>query len=394
MYSDTVSEGLKPFNFKLSTDMKFGLGIYKDIAVLLADYNFGPLCMIVDSALLNNNKVRDLIKSLQQSLDVVTVFENKSVEPDYDYLDSCKAELVSLKFDSLIAIGGGSTIDLAKGIAVLMRNPGRAISFRGWNLAKNPALPVIAFPTTAGTGSEVTPNAVFIAKDEKRKLGINTDYVRPQLAILDPELTLSCPRSVTVSSGMDALTHALESFVAKNATLTSRIFSKEAFSLVFNNLPMLLDDMGNVELRGRLLLGSYYAGIALMNSGAGPAGALSYVLGVHYNVPHGLAGAVFLPQVVKLNVQRDCNSYTPLYDLIEGADLTLDESGKSEKFAELFKQLCQKASVPESLEQFGVSRNNLDFLVEESFWLKAAIEQNPVHFKKEEIRMLWESLLN
>lgn len=394
MSSEIISERLTSFNFKLKTDTRFGIGICKDIANILANYSFGTLCVIADSGALNNNdKVQSFIDTIKESVEVVTVFENKIGEPDYDYLDSCKAELAPLKFDSLIAIGGGSTLDLAKGLAVLMTNPGKAISFRGWDLAKNPALPIIAVPTTAGTGSEVTPNAVFIARNEKRKLGINTDFVRPQLAILDPELTLSCSKYITVSSGMDALTHALESYVAKNATPVSRIFSKEAFSLIFNNLPKLLNDMDNIELRGRLLLGSYYAGTALMNSGAGPAGALSYVLGVHYNVPHGLAGAVFLPQVVKLNVQRGCNSYTALYDLIDGADLTLSETERSSRFSQIFIELCQKADVPTSLSKFGVSRDKLDFLVEESFWLKAAIEQNPIPYEKNEVRQIWESLI-
>lgn len=389
-----ISQNLKPFTFKLTTEMRFGVGISRNAGELLAGYNLGRLCLIVDSGVLNNTEiVHDLIGSLEHSFEVIKVFENKISEPDYDYLDSCKMELASLKFDSLIAIGGGSTLDLAKGIAVLMRNPGKAITYRGFDLVKNPALAVIALPTTAGTGSEVTPYAVFIDRKQQRKLGINTEYVRPKLAVLDPLLTLSCPRSVTISSGMDALTHALESFVAKNATPISRQFSREAFSLVFNTLPKIIDDMGNVELRARLLLGSYYAGIALMNSGAGPAGALSYVLGVGYNVPHGLAGAVFLPRVVKLNTAMGCLAYTPLCDLIEGVERHLNEIEKNKKFGEALEKLCQKLAIPESLHGLGVLAQDINFLVEESFWLRGAIEQNPIAFTEREVRTVWESLL-
>lgn len=394
MCAQTNGEELKSFRFTVNTDMRFGIGISRNIGDLLANYNFGRLCLVVDSAVLNNNKlVQDLIENLGHSSKIVKIFENKISEPDYDYLDNCKMELATLEFESLMAIGGGSTLDLTKGIAVLMRNPGKAINYRGFDLVKSPALLVIAVPTTAGTGSEVTPNAVFINKKEKRKLGINTEYVRPKLAILDPLLTLSCPKEVTVSSGMDALTHVLESFVAKSATPISRMFSKEAFSLVFNSLPKIVDDMSNVELRARLLLGSYYAGIALMNSGAGPAGAMSYVLGARYNVPHGLAGAVFLPCVAKLNIEMGCLAYAPLYELIQVADRNLSEIERNKGFSEALGKLCEKLSIPESVKDFGVSLDALSFLVNESFWLKPAIEQNPVPFTEREVQMVWESLL-
>ena len=394
MSVETVGEELKSFSFKLKTDMRFGIGISRNIGDLLADYKFGRLCLIVDSGVLNNNKiVHDLIGNLGHSSEIVKIFENKIGEPDYDYLDNCKMEFAALGFESFMAIGGGSTLDLAKGIAVLMRNPGKALNYRGFDLVKNPALPVIAVPTTAGTGSEVTPYAVFIDKKEKRKLGINTEFVRPKLAILDPLLTLTCPKGVTVSSGMDALTHTLESFVAKGATPISRMFSKEAFTLVFNSLPKIVDDMSNTELRARLLLGGYYAGAALMNSGGGPAGAMSYSLGVHFDVPHGLAGAIFLPQVIKLNVEMGCLAYAPLYDLIEGVDRNLSEIEKNRKFSEALEKLCESLFIPKSLTGFGVAQKDVEFLVNESFWLRPAMEQNPVPFAKEEAQLVWESLL-
>jgi len=387
-----TTQSKESFSFKFKTDMRFGVGITEKLTNLVS-HTFEKLGLIVDSGVLKNKRVHELVNNLKESHEIVKIFENKVSEPDYDYLDDCKEELINLEFDALIGIGGGSTLDLTKGIAVLMRNPGKAIDYRGFDLVKNPPLPVIAIPTTAGTGSEVTPSAVFTDKKEQRKLGINTEYNRPVLAILDPLLTLSCPKNVTISSGMDALTHALESFVAKSSTPISRIFSREALSLIFNNLPKIVDDTDNVELRSKLLLGSYYAGIALMNSGAGPAGAMSYILGARYNVPHGLAGAVFLPRVAKLNVEMGCLAYAPLYELIQGADRNLSEIEKNKRFSEALGKLCEKLSIPESVKDFGVSLDALSFLVSESFWLKPAIEQNPVPFTEREVQIVWESLL-
>jgi alcohol dehydrogenase len=385
----------KDFGFKLITDMKFGIGISRNLGELLTQNNFGSLGLVVDSVILKSSGlVRDLVENLRHLAQVVTVFENNMAEPDYDYLDRCRAQLGNYKFDTVVAVGGGSTLDLAKGIAVLMTNPGNAITYKGFNLVKNPALPVIAIPTTAGTGSEVTPTAVFIDRRERRKLGINTEYVRPRMAVLDASLTLSCPKNVTVSSGMDALLHALESYISRTATPASRLFAGEGFSLIFNNLTRAVDDLNNVELRAKLLLGSYYAGIALMNSGAAAAHALSYPLGVHFNVPHGLAGAVFLPRVTKMNVEMGCLAYTPLFDLIEGADHTLSEVEKNKAFLKAVNAFCRKLSVPESLKPFGVSSKDVDSLLEDSMkWRKEAIEQNPVLFDRNQVREIWESLV-
>jgi alcohol dehydrogenase class IV len=205
---------------------------------------------------------------------------------------------------------------------------------------------------------------------------------------------LSCPLSVTVSSGMDALTHALESYVAKGKTPVSKVFSGQAFSLVFNNLIALSEDLDNIELRARLLLGSYLAGIGLQNSGAGPAAALSYVIGSHYNVPHGIAGGIFLSPVVKLNVAKGCLDYSGLYNLIEGFDRSISEVEKNRRFSEALENLSRKLSVPASVKGYGVSPDDIDFLVEESFWLKGAIEQSPVAFTETECKSIWESLLN
>jgi len=378
---------MQPFSFKLKTDLRFGVGITKNMANLLRDCGFCKVGVIIDAGVLKNNAAHELINNLKQSCTIEKIFENRVSEPDYDYLDECKKEFFGTSVNCLIGIGGGSTLDLTKGIAALVKNPGKAIHYRGFNLLKNPSLPIVAIPTTAGTGSEVTPYAVFIDRNEKRKLGINSDYNIPRLAVLDPLLTLSCPRSVTVSSGMDALTHAVESFVAKGATPISKMFSKNAFSLIFNNLSKVVDDMGNIDVRSKLLLGSHYAGVALMNSGAGPAGAMSYPLGVHYNVPHGLAGAVFLPKVVKFNVQGGCESYAELYDLIDNADKNLSVLQKIKEFSEALDALCEKLLIPRHLSQFNVSRKDVDFIVKDTFsGLKGAIEQNPIPFTEKDAR--------
>jgi len=388
-----MNENIKEFNFKLKTNMKFGIGIVKDLNEILLKYRFKKAGFIIDHGVYGSDQIEEMIKRVESARISINVYVNRVSEPDYDYLDEFKKQLNGVDFDCLVGVGGGSTLDLTKGMAILLKNPGKAISYRGFPELGNNPLPVIAIPTTAGTGSEVTYNAVFTDNREKKKLGINSELNYPICALLDPSLTLSCPKAVTVSSGIDALTHALESFVAKNATPISRIFSKEAFKLIFNNLRKVTEDPRNIEIRSKLLFGSYLAGVALCNSGAGPAGAMSYPLGAIYKVPHGLAGGVFLPAIVKLNVDRGYMGYTELYDLIEDSDKNLSINRKNERFCKLLEELCVRLGVPQKLTAFGIAERDIDCLVEHTFkGLKAAIEQNPIQVNEEDVRKILKAM--
>jgi alcohol dehydrogenase class IV len=281
--------------------------------------------------------------------------------------------------DCFIGIGGGSVIDFAKGLSTVLVNPGNAVLYKGFPEKIRPPLPTIAVPTTAGTGSEVTYNAVFTDNSTQKKLGINTRLNYPVLAILDPVLTVNSPLSVTVSSGMDALVHTLESYAAVQSNTMNRIFAREAFRYIFNNLFLVKNDPGNVGVRSKIQFGAYLAGISLINSGSGPAGALSYPLGVHFKVPHGLAGAVFIPHIVRHNVERGYD-YSELYDLIEGADVSLPRETRNEEFAEKLFELCRVLGVPDTLRGFGVDEKTVNVLCTEAESLKNAFGQNPVGF--------------
>lgn len=389
-----LNQSIDTFSFTLKTSVKFGVGISKNLGNILSESGYKKIGVVIDAGVYETDIVGEVLKNLETTADSVKIFKNVCAEPDYDFLEDCKNEFLTDNFDCIVGIGGGSTMDTAKGVAVLLNNPGKAIHYRGFDKVKNEGLPIILLPTTAGTGSEVTPYAVFIDKKEKKKLGINTEYNTPALAILDPLLTVSCPKSVTIASGMDALVHTVESFVAKNATPLSKMFSLQAFPLIFNNLYRVSNDPDNIELRSKLLLGSYLAGAALMNSGAGPAGAMSYPLGVDYNVPHGLAGAVFLSKVVNKNIGSGCELYTPLYDLIENADNSLSINEKSIEFGKMLGNLTRELEVPASLDVFGVATDDIDMLVDEIFsGLKAAIDQNPIKFSEDDIRTILQSMI-
>lgn len=373
------------FTFRLQTNTRCGEGKAAQLHHYLIELGCTRPGIIVDSSIVDLPYVEQILYAVSQekSLHPLIWRYDLRAEPDYDSLDRVKEIFTDAEgkpmVDCFVGIGGGSVIDFAKGLATVTVNPGRSVIYKGFPRGLNHPLPTIAIPTTAGTGSEATYNAVFIDRAAGKKLGINTTDNFPALAILDPLLTISCPPSVTASSGMDALVHTMESYAAQQANPMSRIFAKEAFKLIFNNLSKVVDEPGNLEVRAKLQFGAYLAGISLINSGSGPAGALSYPLGVHFNVPHGLAGAVFLPHIVEHNV-RGGHDYSELYDLIDGVDIALSREDKNRIFVDKFFELGQKLKIPMNFAIFGVNQENLDLLLSEIDGLERAFAQNPLPF--------------
>jgi len=380
------------FKFMVSTNLYFGLGYSQKLTEMIKELGYSEVAIIIDQGVFGHPQTHKALGNIKDSEISFDVYKNESVEPTYDYLELFREQFTGKKYDCLVGIGGGSALDLTKGVAVLLANEGSAISFRGFPKLKNRPLPVIAMPTTAGTGSEATYNAVFTDSQEKRKLGINSTFNFPVCAIIDPLFTVNCPKSVTVSAGVDALVHTLESYVHKNHTLLSRIYSTEAFCLLFNNLMKVLDNPDDVDVRVNLALGAYLAGIALINAGSGPSGAFSYPLGAVYKVPHGYAGGVFIPSITRINAEKGYKDYADLYDLIEGADKNLSVSEKNLKFAKKIQELMDKLDMPKSLSVYGLKPKDIEFMIEQYDILKAAIDQNPIEITKEDVHEMMKEL--
>ena len=379
--------------FVMKTELVVGEGSAKGLPELLKTNGWERIGLVIDKGLYdNNNYIKEIATLLEKSLGRFILLINEMPEPTYDYLDEVKTLFAADDLDCFVGIGGGSTLDLAKGCATLKTNPGKAIEYRGFGKVKNQPLPVVALPSTAGTGSEVTPYAVFIDTAAKWKFGINTEYNYPRLAVYDPGFLDSCPARIYASAGMDAMTHTLESFAAKNATALSRIFSMKAFGLLFENLKKAAAGDRSTGMKLNLLVGAGCAGAALMKSGAGPSGALSYPLGVYFDVPHGLAGSVFLPAVIKYNVENGYAAYSELYDMVfPGGKISAAE--KSVRFADEIEKLSRELGIPTDLKGFGVkTENDLKMIIDNSMQLEAAFKQNPVPFGKEEIKKVVYSL--
>ena len=383
---------LNDFSFFLQTNLIFGKGKIKYLVDSISNFGWKKLALVLDAGPEKNVLWQEVEKEISQKHEIVARLVTEVREPTYDYLDQARQSFMGKAIDGFIVMGGGSVMDVGKALSVLVTNTEPAIHYRGFDLIKNPGIPVIAIPTTAGTGSEVTPNAVFIDTKEKRKFGINTTMYIPKLCILDSLLTVSCPRHVTISSGMDALVHAHESFVSKKATPITQLFAKEAFKLVFNAIKNVVNSPQDIDARAQVQLGSYMAAIALFNSSAGPAGAMSYPLGVDYEVPHGLAGAVFLPRIIQHNVNAGYTNYIELYNLIDGALPLENAKAASEAFSNHVWELCDALEVPRTLTSFGFHKKNISQFLEKSQMLQGAFEMNPVSFTVENVSQILEKM--
>ena len=370
------------FEFRIPTRVSFGVKTRNQIIECLQSENYRHTGLIIDGGIKNVPMVQALINELEQKSDFVRIEYCEISEPTYLSLEEMRDAFCCDEMQVVIGIGGGSAIDMAKAMAVLTHNKAAAISYRGFDKMTEPVLPIIAIPTTAGTGSEVTPNASFIDSENNRKMGINGEAVRPAYAFLDPELTLSCPKGPTISAGVDSLVHATEAFVAKKTNPLARHFAKEGFKRVIRSLPILIDEPNNIGLRSEIMYGAFLSGIGLMHSGTGPAAAMSYPLGVRYKVPHGIGGATFLPHVAELNVKRGYYGYG---ELVKGRD---NEEG-AVAFIELLKEVFCGLGIDHSLEKYSILR---DEFINDTLELGGALEQNPVPFGEAEINKVLDIL--
>lgn len=370
------------FFFQLDNRLHYGVGWSRGLGDYVKGLGWHHVALLVDEGVaLHSPYYAEIKPLLEAAVDEVIEFRLRgNEEPSYDYLDELAGKLRQVpKLDGIVAIGGGSALDSAKALACLRTNSGPALQYRGFDNVKIPPVPSICIPSTAGTGSEVTINAVFTDKAEQRKLGINGKYLNATYAVLDAEWTMSAPSSVAISSGMDALVHTLESFMTGNANPLTRALNREAFRLLYTNLPSLVDAPTDKNARQALLLGSYLAAAGLFNSGSGIAGALSYPIGVHFKVPHGIAGGIFIASVVDFNVERGWFDYAELLDIVEPhPDWSAER--KAKRFAECMHALAAHLGVPKTLEKWGITRKNLDHVASLVAPLQGAFNQNPIPF--------------
>ena len=289
--------------FDAKTQVIVSDNLTDDIWELIQEEHAKSAGLLLDSNVTDHNDIRSMVEFLDNhlTLHIQTV---QASEPTTDMVNEYSSLFRASPVDLFIAIGGGSVIDLTKAISVMVVNEGRVEDYHGTGKPFLKGVKKIAVPTTAGTGSEVTPGAVLVNTSTKFKRGVGGRMVSPNYAVLYAPLTMTMPDHVMASTGMDALGHAIESYTAKNANYVTQMYSKQAFSLVFNNLNELFSYPADIKLRKKVLLGSCLAGFAIYNSNTGACHSMAYPLGIYHHIPHGLA---ILANIIRKKTSANCH---------------------------------------------------------------------------------------
>ena len=307
--------------------------------------------IVTDSHLVDAG-IRDRVE--KTGLRATGWLETEPVEPGIDSVSECVNFLKN--HDLVIAIGGGSVIDTAKMASIMVTNGGELTDYFSGKSAAKRGIPLIAVPTTAGTGSEATPSAVIKSPEDGAKRGIRFDLLLPESAVLDPELTWSLPGSLTASTGVDALTHAVEAYVAKQATLMSDMAAERAIELIAAYLRRAVAKGDDEEAREGMLMASYLAGIAICVAGVGAVHALAHTVGGIHSIGHGVANSIFLPAVMKFNGDSRREKFTKMALLLGESTEGPDVETAAERAV---RALTKDLGIPQRLRELGVSREDL-----------------------------------
>ncbi|HEX8000912.1 MAG TPA: iron-containing alcohol dehydrogenase [Pyrinomonadaceae bacterium] len=350
---------MESFDFQSRTRVVFGTGALARLGELARELGFRRSLLVADSGLLDCGYIDEALRLLSKAGIEVEAFQDFDVNPDTRMIEAGRAFAAPLKVDSIIGLGGGSSLDCAKGINFLLTNGGRMQDYRGYGKATRPLLPMIAVPTTAGTGSEAQSYALISDEESHFKMACGDAQAAFRVAILDPVLTVSQPRSVTAAAGFDAIAHAVETYVSTSRNPLSELFSRAAWQLLEANYERVLDKPTDVEARGAMQLGAYYAGVAIENSMLGATHACANPLTAHYNTTHGVALALLLPTVVRWNDKAAGDRYDELLRL---SHKNSHRRGAVKSLARRLEQLAGAGEFPARLSAAGIAKSDLEML--------------------------------
>jgi len=380
----------KIFSFTGARKLVFGNGSFQQLPEQIRELQAKRPLIVLDKQLAATGMKEQVVELLKKSGMEGQIFDKVDPEPKISMADDGAKLALKAKCDIVVGIGGGSAMDVAKAIAVLATNKGKAVDYLGLNKVPGPGLPKIMVPTTAGTGSEVTFTSVFVRPDLKKKEGMNSPFLYPDLALLDPLLTVSLPPGPTASTGIDALCHAIESYTSINASPLSELISLEAIALIAENLRTAVHDGSNIAAREKMLLASLYAGLGLANAGVTAVHSLSYPLGGKYGIPHGLANTVLLPHVMSYNISGAQEKFVDIAEamgeMVDG--LPLREAAYLA--VEAVNALVEDCGIQTNLEDLGISEDDFEEMAKIAMTVARPLANNPRQMTLEDAVAIYE----
>lgn len=370
---------MTPFSFNTTPSVRFGQGIAADLGNIARPILGGKAVFVTDPGIVKLGLADRAIESLKEAGLTLAVFSEVEADPSLDTLMKAVELANSLGATSVIGFGGGSSMDVAK-LAALLAGSGEDID-EAWGVAnaKGPRLPLVLIPTTAGTGSEATPVSIItVAGEEKR--GVSSPIILPDLAVLDPDLTLGLPAPITAATGVDAMVHAIEAYASKSANNNpvSKMLARQALQLLGANIETAVFRGDDVEARGAMLLGSMLAGQAFANSPVAAVHALAYPIGGTFHVPHGLSNALVLPHVLRFNAPEAATLYAEIAaDAFPGLATETGTQDRCAAFIEALADLSKRLGLETTLRQVGIGEADLPKMAADAMLQTRLLVNNP-----------------
>lgn len=351
------------FQFAANINLRFGCGISSTLPAELAALGVRKPFLMIDPGLHQGGVTAPILQALEAADIAFTLFTELESNPRDETIHRAFDVAKAAECDGVVGIGGGSAMDAAKGVAVLMSNGGSIGDYDGLNKVTKDLPPVVVIPTTAGTGSEVTANAALTRSSDHYKMSLRSPRLLPKLAMLDPLLLRTLPRGVASTSGLDALTHAIEGYLSVRASLLSDFFALRAMELLTRNIRAFVANPENVEASSSMLMGSMLAGLVISNTGTGNDHALARALGGLCDVAHGVATALLLPQVMAFNASARPERYVDIARAI-GVSTAGTAREVAMRVVDEMQQLLRELDVPLRLRDVGVPEDKIAALVE------------------------------
>ena len=354
--------------FDFPTSWRHGRGLAAESGRILKDLGCKKTLLITDRLLLKLEVVRPIIESLNAFNIEYTVCDEVTTEPTVTLFENLVDNLDPKNFDSVLAVGGGSVIDVAKGLAIVAQFGGHIRDYAGINKVPAPLeRKLIAVPTTSGTGSEISDGSVFVDEAVQSKFLVLSTLICPKVAITDPELTILMPPEITANSGVDALTHGIESYLSKDASVATRLFSLKAVELISSGLKTAYHNGKIIDARETVQIGSTMAMVAGMNAHMGLCHAMVMPLCALYHIPHGQACGMVLPHVLAYNAEVAEEKVVDIFKAMgmidrEGKDDTLNRAPY-----QMLDSMLEEVRISARLRDFGYMDNHMQIIVQETF---------------------------
>ena len=348
----------------------FGVGSRKMIAEEVAKRGYTKALVVTDKDLVKFGVAAQVTDVLKEADIPFEVFDEVKPNPTVTNVKNGIAAFKAAGADFIVAIGGGSSMDTSKAIGIIINNPefSDVVSLEGVANTKKKSVPVIALPTTAGTAAEVTINYVITDEKNVKKMVCVDPNDIPTLAIIDPELMLSMPRGLTASTGMDALTHAIEGLITLGAWEMSDMFEIKAIEMISKWLPKVVENPSDIEARDGMATAQYIAGMAFSNVGLGLVHGMAHPLGAYYDIPHGVANALLLPFVMEYNKESNAKAKFRTIANAMGVDTSkMDDDQAAQAAVDAVKALAIKVHIPQHLKEIGVPESGLPTLAQAAF---------------------------